>query len=153
MPQTADSPAPARTGTPAQASRAPSAHPDPGFTVPPEALPNGDATRRYLNTRVTGALLEGMKMLAKEQLVIASRRISTMHRLILKQTRRPIACLGRIPTTKIKRTRGEQLITLIIKLWEVTIWNVRFLGWRLTKFKGATGIALSYEANFLAIIV
>ncbi|EGX93966.1 COMPASS complex subunit Sdc1, putative [Cordyceps militaris CM01] len=61
------SPAPARTGTPAQASRAPSVHPDPGFTLPSEAAPNGDSTRRYLNNKVTGALLEGMKMLAKEQ--------------------------------------------------------------------------------------
>ncbi|KAM3426379.1 hypothetical protein MY4824_009999 [Beauveria thailandica] len=63
----AASPAPARTGTPAQASRAPSVHPDPGFSIPSEAVPHGDSTRRYLNTKVTGALLEGMKMLAKEQ--------------------------------------------------------------------------------------
>ncbi|KAJ4144858.1 hypothetical protein LMH87_003727 [Akanthomyces muscarius] len=63
----AASPAPARTGTPAQASRAPSVHPDPGFAIPSEAAPHGDSTRRYLNTKVTGALLEGMKMLAKEQ--------------------------------------------------------------------------------------
>ncbi|CEJ82595.1 Putative COMPASS component SDC1 [[Torrubiella] hemipterigena] len=68
MPQnSADSPAPGRTGTPAQASRAASAHPDPGFGVPSEAAPHGDPTRRYLNTKVTGALLEGMKLLAKEQ--------------------------------------------------------------------------------------
>ncbi|OAQ99303.1 hypothetical protein LLEC1_00727 [Akanthomyces lecanii] len=63
----AASPAPARTGTSAQASRAPSVHPDPGFTIPSEAAPHGDSTRRYLNTKVTGVLLEGMKMLAKEQ--------------------------------------------------------------------------------------
>ncbi|OAA67607.1 Dpy-30 motif protein [Cordyceps fumosorosea ARSEF 2679] len=62
------SPAPAgRTGTPAQASRAPSVHPDPGFSIPSEAAPHGDSTRRYLNTKVTGALLDGMKLLAKEQ--------------------------------------------------------------------------------------
>lgn len=63
----ADSPAPGRTGTPAQASRAASAHPDSGFGVPSEAVPHGDPTRRYLNTKVTGALLEGMKLLAKDQ--------------------------------------------------------------------------------------
>ncbi|KAK3175819.1 COMPASS (complex proteins associated with Set1p) component [Lecanicillium sp. MT-2017a] len=63
----AASPAPARTGTPAQASRAASAHPDPGFSMPSEAPPHGDSTRRYLNTKVTGVLLEGMKMLAKDQ--------------------------------------------------------------------------------------
>ncbi|KEY63837.1 hypothetical protein S7711_09851 [Stachybotrys chartarum IBT 7711] len=61
------SPAPARTGTPAHGSRAASVHPDPGFTMPSEAAPHGDATRQYLNTKVTGALLEGMKQLAKNQ--------------------------------------------------------------------------------------
>ncbi|TFB05657.1 COMPASS component SDC1 [Trichoderma ghanense] len=63
----AHSPAPGRTGTPAQGSRAPSAHPDSGFTMPSEAPPHGDSTRRYLNTKVTGVLLEGMKLLAKEK--------------------------------------------------------------------------------------
>ncbi|KAL7927581.1 hypothetical protein ACQKWADRAFT_277173 [Trichoderma austrokoningii] len=63
----APSPAPGRTGTPAHGSRAASAHPDPGFTMPSEASLHGDSTRRYLNTKVTGALLEGMKMLAKEK--------------------------------------------------------------------------------------
>ncbi|UKZ63122.1 uncharacterized protein TrAtP1_004353 [Trichoderma atroviride] len=63
----APSPAPGRTGTPAHGSRAASAHPDPGFTMPTEASLHGDSTRRYLNTKVTGALLEGMKLLAKEK--------------------------------------------------------------------------------------
>ncbi|KAL6868554.1 hypothetical protein J3F83DRAFT_737559 [Trichoderma novae-zelandiae] len=63
----APSPAPGRTGTPAHGSRAPSAHPDSGFTMPSEAPPHGDSTRRYLNTKVTGVLLEGMKQLAKEK--------------------------------------------------------------------------------------
>ncbi|EKJ77097.1 hypothetical protein NXS19_012099 [Fusarium pseudograminearum] len=63
----APSPAPARTGTPAQGSRAASAHPDAGLTIPAEAIPHGDSARRYLNTKVTGVLLEGMKQLAKDQ--------------------------------------------------------------------------------------
>ncbi|KAL7950730.1 hypothetical protein V8C42DRAFT_307358 [Trichoderma barbatum] len=63
----APSPAPGRTGTPAHGSRATSVHPDSGFTMPSEAPPHGDSTRRYLNTKVTGALLEGMKLLAKEK--------------------------------------------------------------------------------------
>ncbi|OAA42580.1 Dpy-30 motif protein [Metarhizium rileyi] len=63
----APSPAPARTGTPAQGSRAPSVHPESGFTMPSEAPAHGDSTRRYLNTKVTGVLLEGMKQLAKDQ--------------------------------------------------------------------------------------
>merc|ERR1711988_1043887 len=40
------SPAPARTGTPAQGSRAASVHPDPGLSIPAEAPPHGDVTRR-----------------------------------------------------------------------------------------------------------
>ncbi|KAG8666005.1 COMPASS (complex proteins associated with Set1p) component [Fusarium poae] len=63
----APSPAPARTGTPAQGSRAASAHPDAGLNIPSEAPPHGDSARRYLNTKVTGVLLEGMKQLAKDQ--------------------------------------------------------------------------------------
>ncbi|KAF4970286.1 hypothetical protein FZEAL_10071 [Fusarium zealandicum] len=68
----APSPVPARTGTPAQGSRAASAHPDPGFSIPAEAPPHGDSTRRYLNTKVTGVLLEGMKQLAKDKQVLTS---------------------------------------------------------------------------------
>ncbi|KAG5950839.1 hypothetical protein E4U53_004314 [Claviceps sorghi] len=63
----APSPAAARTGMPAQGSRAPSMHPDPGLQMPSEAPAHGDPTRRYLNTKVTGVLLEGMKQLAKDQ--------------------------------------------------------------------------------------
>ncbi|RBR05492.1 uncharacterized protein FIESC28_11371 [Fusarium coffeatum] len=63
----APSPVPARTGTPAQGSRAASAHPDSGVNIPAEAPLHGDSTRRYLNTKVTGALLEGMKQLAKDK--------------------------------------------------------------------------------------
>ncbi|KAL6924741.1 hypothetical protein FSST1_002015 [Fusarium sambucinum] len=64
----APSPAPARTGTPAQGSRAASAHPDVvGLNIPSEAPLHGDSARRYLNTKVTGVLLEGMKQLAKDQ--------------------------------------------------------------------------------------
>jgi COMPASS component SDC1 len=35
--------------------------------MPAEAPPHGAPTRQYLNTKVTGALLEGMKILAREQ--------------------------------------------------------------------------------------
>ncbi|KAG9257858.1 uncharacterized protein F5Z01DRAFT_644419 [Emericellopsis atlantica] len=61
------SPAPARTGTPAQGSRAASVHPDPGLSIPAEAPPHGDVTRRYLNTKVTGVLLDGVKQIAKDK--------------------------------------------------------------------------------------
>lgn len=63
----APSPARGRTGTPAQGSRAASAHPDPTASFPAEAPPHGDQTRRYLNTKVTGVLLEGMKQIARDQ--------------------------------------------------------------------------------------
>lgn len=35
--------------------------------MPTEAVPHGDSTRRYLNSKVTAVLLDGMKMLAKDQ--------------------------------------------------------------------------------------
>ncbi|KAK1833831.1 putative dpy-30 domain-protein [Podospora conica] len=80
-PSNAPSPAPGRTGTPmrntnpssdaaaaaAAGSRAASAHPDPGYTMPSEPAAHGAPVRQYLNSKVTPALLEGMKMLAKEQ--------------------------------------------------------------------------------------
>ncbi len=48
-------------------SRAASAHPDPGFTMPTEAPAHGAPLRQYINSKVTGALLEGVKLVAKEQ--------------------------------------------------------------------------------------
>jgi COMPASS component SDC1 len=69
----APSPAPPRTGTPSRSngndatSRATSQHPDPAPAIPKEAPPHGAPTRQYLNSKVTGVLLEGMKQLAKEQ--------------------------------------------------------------------------------------
>jgi COMPASS component SDC1 len=69
-----NSPAPPRIGTPNRnangndvTSRATSQHPDPVITIPKEAPPHGAPTRQYLNGKVTGPLLEGMKIIAKEQ--------------------------------------------------------------------------------------
>ncbi|KAI0196854.1 hypothetical protein F4808DRAFT_439432 [Astrocystis sublimbata] len=67
--------APARTGTPKQenantatnTSRAASAHPDASFTMPAVAAQHGAPVRKYLNTKVTPHLLEGMKLVAKMQ--------------------------------------------------------------------------------------
>lgn len=39
--------------------------------MPAEAPPHGAPTRQYLNAKVTGVLLEGMKQLAKDQYVSA----------------------------------------------------------------------------------
>ncbi|PVH88618.1 hypothetical protein DL98DRAFT_202147 [Cadophora sp. DSE1049] len=68
------SPIPARVGTPSRnvngndaTSRATSQHPDPTPTMPKEAPPHGAPTRQYLNSKVTGPLMDGMKLLAKEQ--------------------------------------------------------------------------------------
>ncbi|KAH8676028.1 hypothetical protein BX600DRAFT_454167 [Xylariales sp. PMI_506] len=75
-PAAAASPAPVggRTSTPSRTngpgeptSRAASQHPDPGFIMPAEAPAHGAPVRQYLNSKVTGALLEGMKLVAKEQ--------------------------------------------------------------------------------------
>lgn len=69
---TVSSPAPPRVGTPSRNvngndnSRAASQHPDPP-TMPNQAPPHGAPTRQYLNSKVTGVLLDGMKQLAKEQ--------------------------------------------------------------------------------------
>ncbi|KAL1889553.1 COMPASS (complex proteins associated with Set1p) component [Sporothrix stenoceras] len=63
-----------RTGTPVRggerlesSSRAASAHPEASFTIPSEAPLNGAPVRQYINSKLTGPLLEGMKMIAKEQ--------------------------------------------------------------------------------------
>ncbi|KAF4634873.1 hypothetical protein G7Y89_g3223 [Cudoniella acicularis] len=70
----APSPIPPRVGTPGRnvngndvTSRATSQHPDPAPTIPKEAPPHGAPTRQYLNSKVTGPLMEGMKHIAKEQ--------------------------------------------------------------------------------------
>jgi COMPASS component SDC1 len=67
------SPAPQRTGTPSRSngnditSRATSQHPDPAPTIPKEAPPYGAPVRQYLNSKVTGPLMDGIKLLAKEK--------------------------------------------------------------------------------------
>ncbi|KAL7629254.1 COMPASS (complex proteins associated with Set1p) component [Parahypoxylon ruwenzoriense] len=70
---------PARTGTPTQraagtngqdasSSRAASQLPDPAaLTMPASAAPHGAPVRQYLNTKVTGPLLEGMKIVARDR--------------------------------------------------------------------------------------
>ncbi|KAF7952782.1 hypothetical protein EAE96_006008 [Botrytis aclada] len=70
-------PVPARTSTPVpkvngnvekeNSSRATSQHPDTGPLLPTEASVHGAPARVYLNQTVTGSLLEGMKLLAKDQ--------------------------------------------------------------------------------------
>ncbi|KAK5655419.1 hypothetical protein OQA88_5690 [Cercophora sp. LCS_1] len=63
--------APTTAPAPAAQSSAPSPVPvrtsTPGVTMPSEAPVHGAPVRQYLNTKVTGALLEGMKIVAKEQ--------------------------------------------------------------------------------------
>ncbi|KAE8447598.1 hypothetical protein EG329_010569 [Mollisiaceae sp. DMI_Dod_QoI] len=69
----APSPLPGRMGTPSRTngndvtSRATSQHPDPAPTIPKEAPPHGAPTRQYLNSKVTGPLIDGMKLVAKEK--------------------------------------------------------------------------------------
>lgn len=70
----APSPAPGRTGTPSRnvngeaSSRAGSAHPDTNATnFPNRAVEHGDNARMYINNHVTAALLEGMKIISKNQ--------------------------------------------------------------------------------------
>lgn len=42
-----------------------------GFTMPAEAPPHGAPVRQYINSKITGVLLEGMKMVARDQYVFA----------------------------------------------------------------------------------
>ncbi|KUJ24059.1 uncharacterized protein LY89DRAFT_633897 [Mollisia scopiformis] len=69
----APSPLPGRMGTPSRTngndvtSRATSQHPDPAATIPKEAPPHGAPTRQYINSKVTGPLIDGMKLVAKEK--------------------------------------------------------------------------------------
>lgn len=55
------------------ASRSASAHPDQGGggpampAMPAEAAAHGAPVRQYINGKITGVLLEGMKIVAKEQ--------------------------------------------------------------------------------------
>ncbi|KAK4240341.1 hypothetical protein C8A03DRAFT_42144 [Achaetomium macrosporum] len=88
IPPAAQSPTPipvpttAAATAPTSTSRAASAHPEPavggggmpsasasttGFTMPSEAAAHGAPVRQYINTKITGVLLEGMKLVAREQ--------------------------------------------------------------------------------------
>ncbi|KAK3311130.1 uncharacterized protein B0T15DRAFT_520527 [Chaetomium strumarium] len=74
-------PAAAATAPPST-SRAASTHPEPavggsgmpsasaitpGFAMPSEAAAHGAPVRQYINSKITGVLLEGMKLVAREQ--------------------------------------------------------------------------------------
>ncbi len=68
------SPQPPRVNTPLRmangadtTSRATSQHPEPAPTMPKQAPPHGAPARQYLNSKVTGPVMDGMKMLAKER--------------------------------------------------------------------------------------
>ncbi|MCJ1396983.1 COMPASS (complex proteins associated with Set1p) component [Xylographa trunciseda] len=64
-PQTALPPLAPRTSTPVRTTNGTAVPvPEP---MPAKAAPHGAPARRYLNERVTGVLLEGMKRLASEQ--------------------------------------------------------------------------------------
>ncbi|CZR50536.1 related to histone-lysine N-methyltransferase [Phialocephala subalpina] len=69
----APSPIPGRMGTPARTngndatSRATSQHPEPASMIPKDSPPNGAPTRQYINSKVTGPLMDGMKLVAKEK--------------------------------------------------------------------------------------
>ncbi|KAI9753855.1 MAG: hypothetical protein M1835_000950 [Candelina submexicana] len=67
---TTSTPAPARTATPSRTTNgiAEVSKAEPEVTpIPTKPVPHGAPARRYLNEKVTGVLLEGMKKLAKEQ--------------------------------------------------------------------------------------
>ncbi|KAL1841385.1 hypothetical protein VTJ49DRAFT_7115 [Mycothermus thermophilus] len=58
QPQAAPSPAPAPSSTGGGTAPPP---------LPTEPTPNGAPVRQYINSKITGVLLEGMKIVAREQ--------------------------------------------------------------------------------------
>ncbi|SPQ19271.1 9424a8ce-9731-4422-97d3-e5c0e5851ba5 [Thermothielavioides terrestris] len=62
-------PTPTTTTTPAATAPGmpPHAGTTAGFAMPAEAAAHGAPVRQYINGRITGVLLEGMKMVAREQ--------------------------------------------------------------------------------------
>ncbi|SLM34367.1 Dpy-30 motif [Lasallia pustulata] len=65
-PSTNSTPAPQRTATPTRTANG-SVNAEFTAPMPSKAVPHGAPARRYLNEKVTGVLLEGMKRLAAEQ--------------------------------------------------------------------------------------
>ncbi|OHE96933.1 dpy-30 domain-containing protein [Colletotrichum orchidophilum] len=88
----APSPAPGRTGTPSRnvngeaSSRAGSVHPDANATsFPNRAVEHGDSARMYINNHVTAALLEGMKIISKNQ---PANPLHVLGNFLLEESRR-----------------------------------------------------------------
>ncbi|KAF4782268.1 dpy-30 domain-containing protein [Colletotrichum scovillei] len=88
----APSPAPGRTGTPSRnvngeaSSRAGSVHPDNNATnFPNRAVEHGDNARMYINNHVTAALLEGMKIISKNQ---PANPLHVLGNFLLEESRR-----------------------------------------------------------------
>lgn len=67
-PSTNSAPAPQRTATPTRTTNG-NVMAEVTAPMPSKAAPHGAPARRYLNEKVTGVLLEGMKRLAAEQYV------------------------------------------------------------------------------------
>ncbi|KAI4135270.1 MAG: hypothetical protein LQ347_000818 [Umbilicaria vellea] len=68
VPSTNSTPAPQRTATPTRTTNG-NVIAEVTAPMPSKAAPHGAPARRYLNEKVTGVLLEGMKRLAAEQYV------------------------------------------------------------------------------------
>lgn len=88
--------------------------------MPGKAQPHGAPVRQYLNGKVTGPLLEGMKLLAKEQYVYGAPRKQT-GKLITWCSGRKIhyGCWGSIYFKGRRRWRGhEQWDGMEVLSWE-----------------------------------
>jgi len=125
----APSPMPARVSTPMRntsaanglegaertGSRAASAHPDTaGFTMPAEAAQHGAPVRQYINSKVTGPLLEGMKLVAKERYALTYLSVSKRLGLLMNvfgtnRPKDPLRMLGEFLLQRSKELEGTGL--------------------------------------------
>lgn len=105
-PSTNSTPAPQRTATPTRTANG-SVNAEFTAPMPSKAVPHGAPARRYLNEKVTGVLLEGMKRLAAEQYVslyYQKRKGTLCHRRSWltgqTQTGRSFTSVGRVSAAK-----------------------------------------------------
>jgi hypothetical protein len=103
---------PARTGTPrggAVNGTGPPAEQATVAALPTEATPHGAPVRQYLNSKVTKVLMEGMKVLAKEQYVTSQILAICMftNKNALWQTGGSLATTRRIPVAEVEGVGGH----------------------------------------------
>ncbi|MCJ1242847.1 hypothetical protein MMC30_000042 [Trapelia coarctata] len=108
MPATFSTPLAPRTSTPVRNTNGVSA-PEPA-PMPSKAAPHGAPARRYLNEKVTGVLLEGMKRLAAEQYAHLScngeLQSHGTNEILMSRPENPLQVLGEYLLQRSKELEG-----------------------------------------------